>query len=183
MKYFRKGLLLVFLFALPYHLVGQVSQQDQSSIRSAREATNMISCEDYSSIKYNGYTVGELDATKGDSSNIKRLWGDYTSVEVDKIIGEYDYFYGENRFTFYDSTLTSLSIEKSNWAITVLGKKINVGDTLSELKKKFGKDLKVQYRYGYDISFSCEKIDSESLSIELNPDTNKVVAITYVVFT
>ncbi len=183
MKYFRKVLLLLFLFALPYHLVAQVSQQDQHSIRSAREATNMISCEDYSSIKYNGYTNGELDATKGDSSKIKQLWGDYTSVDVDKIIGEYDYFYGENRFTFYDSTLTSLSIKESDWAVTVLGKKINVGDTLSELKKKFGKDLKIQYNYGYDVSFSCDMIDSESFSIDLDLDTNKVVEITYVIFT
>ena len=186
-------LAIINAFFLTSGALGQTTIGDVENPMSGNPLTsqprgqNMITCNEYEAIKYNGYTIAQIAATEGAASQIQQLWGNYTSTETINIVAIAKYYYNDNRFSFRESELTGFSIQEPGWPVTVLGKNINVGDTFSELQQKFGNDLKIIHKpditADYAVSFSCDAINSEGMLVYLNAATHKVVKITYYVST
>lgn len=178
-------LLSLFVIAPGLYAQGQTGEEGKSPLQSQPRGTNMISCSEYETIKYNGYTIAQIGATDGEASQLQQLWGNYTSVETVEIVAIATYHYNDNRISFRESELTGLTIKESNWPITVVSKNINVGDTFSELQQKFGSDLKVIYKpdidSNYAVSFGCSGNDGDGLLVYFDPEINKVIEIAYFV--
>jgi hypothetical protein len=144
----------------------------------------MISCNEYEAIKYNGYTEDQINTTKGD---FQQLWGAPDSVKESTGSWSKSFHYGTIRISFntefeYTSNIT---IKSQQCPIKVLGNEIRVGDSFSELQPKFGSDLKIRYKpdinSNYVVAFGCSGNSYDGLLIYFNPETNKVVKITYFV--
>ncbi|MCP9291472.1 hypothetical protein [Gracilimonas sediminicola] len=180
-------LLIYLLFTTPsLYAQGQIGDGEESPLQTQLRGTNMISCSSYDAINYNGHTVSEIDATEGNISDLSQLYGSPSSVNDDNaIIHAYVYLYGTNRVAFREGKLTRVDIKESNWPITVLGKTIRVGDSFSEMKQKFGDDLKIIYKPSidadYSVSFGCSGNDGDGFLIDFSTTTNQVVEIVYFV--
>jgi hypothetical protein len=181
-------LLALFVIAPSLHAQNQASMERFGSdhpLASQPRGTNMISCSEYETITYNGLTIAQIEATDGEASQVQQLWGNYTSVETMDIVAIAKYYYNGNRISFRESELTGISIQEPNWPITILGKNINVGDTFTELQQRFGNNLKIIHKpdidSNYAVSFGRSGNDGDGLLVNLSPETNKVVEITYFV--
>jgi len=180
---------LFCLFLLPQIVVGENRTGDGTVAhhlnRTQPRGTNMISCEAYEAIKYNGYTIDQINATKGDSVQIKQMWGNYSSLDVVDIVEIYSYKYGSTGFSFRDSTFTGMTIRESSWPITVLGKSIRVGESFTELQQKFDESLKLLrppvISTNYSISFGCPGSDYDGLLIYFDSNNDEVTEISYFV--
>lgn len=195
MKNFKTYLVIVLasLFFFPIGASGQSSEIEGDGINSPSSnpimdqarGTNMISCNQYDSIKYNGYTISQIAATNGVASQVQQFWGSYTSVKNIDIVAITKYYYNNNRISFRESELTGISLQEPDWPIKVLDKEIRVGDSFAELQQKFGSDLKIIFKpdidTNYAVSFDCSGNDGDGLLIDLDSETNKVVKITYFV--
>ena len=160
-----------------------LAQSNESPIQSQPKGTNMISCSAYGAITYNGHTIDEVNATDGNNSSVQSLWGTFSSVEVktwEKV------FLFDNTVVAFDTEenrVTRIEINNNQWLIKVLGKEIRVGDSFSELQQKFGSDLKIRYKPdinpNYVVAFDCSGNDYDGLLVYFDPETNKVIEITY----
>jgi hypothetical protein len=180
-------LLIYLLFTTPsLYAQGQIGDGGESPLQTQLRGTNMISCSAYDAINYNGHTIGQIDATDGNASDLSQLYGTPSSVNDDNaIIHEFAYLYNTNEVTFMEGEVVRIDIRESNWPITVLGKPIRVGGSFSEMKQKFGDDLKIIYKPSidadYSVSFGCAGNDGDGLLIDFSTTTNKVVGIVYFV--
>ena len=189
MNLLKYPLLLLSLFLFSQIAFGQnrIGGDVSSSnlIQTQPKGINMISCEAYEAIKYNGYTIDQINATEGDSTLIKQMWGDYSSLEVVDIVEIYMYKYGTNGFSFRDSRFTGMTIRESSWPITVLGKSIRIGDSFTKLQQKFDECLKLLrppvISVNYSISFGCPGSDYDGLLIYFDSNTDEVTEISYFV--
>ncbi|MGM0588141.1 MAG: hypothetical protein ACQETE_07010 [Bacteroidota bacterium] len=172
-------LILSILFWAALISTNAVCQRINGVITEQPQGKNLISCSEYAAITFNGHTIEQIRATDGEASQVKQLWGDYSSVDVVDIIGEYTYYYNTNMISFLESRLGRLEINDNTWPITVLGKTIRVGDSFSELQQKFGKDIIT--RHTPLISFNCEINEYDGLLIDLDQSKNEVTRIVYFV--
>lgn len=188
-----KNLILLFCTFL---FIGIPRAQAQTEIQSEdgvenpllnqERGRNLISCNDYNAIKYNGFTLSELNATNGNSSQISQLFGSPTLVNNDNaILNEVAFIYGDNKVSFMDEEIILIKIKNPDWPLTIQGKTIKVGESFSELKQKFGEDLKILYQpsisSNYAISFNCSGNDGDGLLIDFSTTTNKVVEVMFFV--
>lgn len=177
-RYFVIALAGLFLFP-----IGATAQT--LPLTSQPKGNNIISCNAYDAITYNGHTIDEVNATEGNNSSVQSLWGTYSSVDEDENVWEKVFIYFNNAVVFNTerSRLTVIEIKDNQWAIKVLGKEIRVSDSFSELQQKFGSDLKIIYKPdinpNYAVSFNCSGNDFNGLLIDLSTETNKVVEIAY----
>lgn len=186
-----KNLLLIifslFLFAIPeVSAQTQIDGGTENPLISQERGRNMISCSSYDAIKYNNYSLADLNDTEGDSADLNSLLGSPTSVNNDNaIINEVTYYYEGNMLSFRELILRRIEINESNWPLSVTGKTINVGDSFSQMKQKFGNDLKIIYKPtiddNYTVSFNCNGNERDGLLIDFSTTTNKVVEIVYFV--
>lgn len=163
------------------HTIG--NDLGENPIQTQMRGNNIISCTHYGSIKFNGYTIDEVNATDGNNSSVQSLWGTFSSVKV--LTWQKAFLFNTNKVSFNteQKRVTRIEINNNQWPIKVLAKEIRVGDSFSELQQKFGSDLKIIYKPdidpNYAVSFDCSGNDYDGLLIDLNPETNKVVKITY----
>ncbi|MEQ8524044.1 hypothetical protein [Gracilimonas sp.] len=186
-----KNLLLtifsLLLFAIPeLSAQTQIDDGTENPLISQERGRNIISCNAYDAIKYNGHTLADLNNTEGNASDLNQLIGSPSSVNNDNaILNEVAYYYGDNKIAFMEGEVIRMEIKKSNWPLTITGKTITVGDTFSQMKQKFGNDLKIIYKPtiddNYTVSFNCNGNERDGLLINFNTATNKVVEIIYFV--
>ncbi len=181
-------ILIIYLFFTTSGLFaqGQIGDGGENPIQTQPRGTNMISCNAYNAIKYNGHTISQIEATSGNVNNLSQLYGNPSSVnDNNAIIHAYVYLYGTNRVAFREGELTRVHIKENNWPLTVLGKTVRVGDSFSEMKQKFGDNLKIIYKPSidadYSVSFGCSGNDGDGLLIDFSTTTNQVVEIVYFV--
>ena len=180
-------LFIYLLLTIPsLYAQGQIGDGGGSPLQTQPRGTNMISCSAYDAIKYNDHTISEIDATEGNIGDLSQLYGNPSSVNDDNaIIHEFAYLYSTNEVTFMEGEVVRIDIKESNWPVTVLGKTIRVGDSFSEMKQKFGDDLKIIYKPSidadYSVSFGCSGNDGDGLLIDFSTTTNQVVEIIYFV--
>lgn len=182
--------LFIYLLFITTNLYaqGQIGEEEgnQSPLQTQLLGTNMISCSAYDAIKYNDHTISQIESTSGNVNNLSQLYGNPGSVNDDNaIIHAYVFLYGTNRIAFREGELTNVHIKESNWPITVLGKTIRVGDSFSEMKQKFGDDLKIIHKPSIDadyaVSFGCSGNDGDGLLIDFSTTTHTIVDIVYFV--
>ncbi|TVR30322.1 MAG: hypothetical protein EA390_08390 [Balneolaceae bacterium] len=152
----------------------------------AQEVVNMIPCDDYEAITFNGETIDQLNATNAEPQDVQQLLGNYSSVDE---LGENRsraFNYGDNRIGFtYDvqTFVTRITITNDQWPVVIQGNTVKVGDTVASLKQAFGSDLIIaesQYRPRTFIAFGCSDKD-EGVDLEIDPETNLVAEIVYFV--
>ena len=145
---------------------------------------NIISESSYLGIKYNGSTIGQIDATNGTSEGVQQLFGDYSSLSGDPILGNKVYKFGTNLVSFYTG-LTRIEVNDSSWPVIVQGQTVKVGDSFSQLQQKFGQNLKIMFvpkiDPNYFVSFNYPRNDFDGFLININPGSHKVVSIVYFV--
>lgn len=190
MKFLTNLKYLFLLFSLftvspGLHAQGQTGDEElpENPIQTQPRGKNIFSCSAYDAITYNGQTIDEINATNGNNSSVQSLWGTFSSVEVG-LWGK-AFLFNSTKVGFNNerNRVTRIEINDNQWPIKVLGKEIRVGDPFSELQQKFGSDLKIIYKPdidpNYAVSFDCSGNDYDGLLIDLSPETNKVVKITY----
>lgn len=159
-----------------------------TSCAIGQNRTNNISCQEYQAITFNGHTIEELNATNGDPEAVKQLMGSPTNVDKDVGSRSRSFTYGSNRISFnYEFDYVSgIRIKNNQWPVNIKGHTVKVGDSVAELKQAFGSDLVVvdsQYSSNKYVFFGCENTGSEGVNIKLDPDTNIIIEISYMVFT
>jgi len=159
-----------------------------TSCAFGQNRTNNISCQEYQAINFNGHTIDELNATNGVSEPVKQFMG--TPTNVDKDIGSRSrsFTYGSNRISFnYEFDYVSgIRIKNNQWPVNIKGHTVKVGDSVAELKQAYGSDLIVvgsKYSSNKYVFFGCENTGSEGVNIKLDPDSNRIIEISYTVFT
>lgn len=157
-----------------------------SANSTAENIVNMISCEDYKAITYNGKTIEEINATNAEPQQVQQLWGTYSTFDEISDNRSRSFHYGENRVGFsYGnvSYVTRITITNNQWPVIIKGKTVRVGDSVSSLQQKFGTNLIIaqsQYRARTFVAFGCTEKD-EGVDLEIDPHTNKVKEIVYFV--
>ena len=149
-----------------------------------QQKTNIISCEEYGNITFNGITIDQINATEGTHQKVKQLLGTYTSVEEDKGSRSRSFMYGNNRigFNYEFGYVSRITIKDAQWPVKIKGHAIRVGDSEADLKQAFGSDLIVTetpYFSNNIVSFNCQGNNADGLHIHVNPETDKVVKIKY----
>jgi len=154
--------------------------------------TNNISCEEYGNITFNGATIDQINATEGDPQELQRLVGSFTSIQESDTFWERTFKQGNNTLIFnykkgnVNGHVTNILINDDRWAVKIKGHTIKVGDSVADLKQAFGSDLIVvdsKYSSNKYVFFGCENTGSEGVNIKLDPDTNRIIEISYTVFT
>jgi hypothetical protein len=152
-------------------------------IETQPRGKNIISCSAYDAITFNNYKVSQVEGTYGQATEIQELWGTYSSTSFDEVIGERIYHYNNNEITFLESDLTLIEIRSSSWPVIVMDKSVQVGDSFSDMKQKFGSSLKIVYMPSIDndyaVSFNCSGNDGDGIQISFDTTTHKVNEIIY----
>ena len=178
---------LFFLSSILPHAFGQntTNSPDLNPTETQPRGRNLISCSSYEAITYKKHTIADINATNG---NFGQLWGQPDSI-TNPASWSTTYTYGINSLSYNstDSYTQGIEILSSQWPVKVLEKEIRVGDLFSELKQKFGNNLKIIYKpainQNYLVSFNCSGNEYDGLLIYFNPNTNKVLKIRYFVNT
>ncbi|PKD43308.1 hypothetical protein [Rhodohalobacter barkolensis] len=157
-----------------------------SGLALAQDAVNIIPCDDYEAIKFNGKTIEQLNATNAESQNVQRLLGNYSSVEELSENRSRSFNYVDFRIGFtYDiqTYVTRITITSNQWPVVIQGNTVKVGDTIDSLKQAFGNDLIIgesQYVSYSFIAFRCTEKDT-GVILEIDPNTNTITEIVYFV--
>lgn len=183
--------LLLTIFVLIFLTVPEVNAQTQiddstgSPLQTQERGRNIISCDAYDSITYNGYTINQINATDGDNSSVQLLLGSYTSVDDNATSWEKLFMFGSNKVAFNTEfeRLTTIEISNSQWPVKINGKEIRVDDSFEQMKQKFGTDLKIIYKPeidpNYVVTFNCSTNDYDGILIDFNLATNQIMEIIY----
>lgn len=157
-----------------------------------QEKTNNISCNEYERISFNGATIKQLNASEGVPQKVQQVLGSYSTMEESDTFWKRTFKYGDNSILFnyergnVNGHVTNLTIINYQWPVKIKGHTIRVGDSVADLKQAFGYDLIVvdsQFSSKKYVFFGCENTGSEGVNILIDPNTNKVIEISYTVFT
>ena len=145
---------------------------------------NIITESEFSSITFNGKTITEIEATLGNDDELLNTFGSYTSKEKSDSGSYVTFNYGTTRVNYsYEFTrLVSLVITDNSWPVVVQGKTIQVGNSVQDLKNKFGNDFMIfssEYVSYLHTGFTYSGNDYNSVSLEINPETELISEITY----
>jgi hypothetical protein len=148
---------------------------------------NNIANTEYSDvIKFNNVSLRSIRATKGNLTQMRSLFGNdiqeelnYTGVYITK------YLWNENiMFGFEDETdtgneyyLISITVENPSVVVNVKNLSIRIGDD----KSKFGRAA-VFHSSSSSYNFIDADTGSASLSFRIDPLTNKVIEIKFILF-
>ena len=154
-----------------------------SSCTQGQTKKNILTTAEYINIKINGISFTQIDATKGDISKMKALFGDNMTIKTGTEPGNMISFWDDN-LGFYlhfeqngpDYALNSFTILNKNSNFTILDKTVTIGSDISELG-----DVKINSKY-LEIYFGT-KYASSALVIKFDPSTRKITEIEFVTYT
>ena len=165
-----KKIVLVLLVILFYN------QFSYSQIKS-----NVLSEAEFAQIKINDILLQDIIDTRGDYSKLKSMFGNdlqYKTYEKSFEVVEYWNNKIIARFEEDDKVLTYFRLYYPN-TITIQGKKVKIGDDASAL----GLVRTYPSSNGENhIGFVDELSYTADVTIEINPTTNKIRAIYYILF-
>jgi hypothetical protein len=152
----------------------------------AQSVVNIIPCNDYKAITFNGKTIAQINATNADPQSVQQLLGAYSSMTEPEDIRRRSFHYGDNRVGFtYDGTtyVTRITISNNQWPLVIQGITVKVGDSVTSMQQAFGSNLIIgqsQYDPEPFIAFGCSGYD-EGIVMEIDSITNKIKKIVYFV--
>ncbi len=182
---------LICVIAIPLQAQQAVDPDSSHPIYTQQKGRNTLSKAQYWGIKYNGYTISELNDLFEDEELLFDVLGQPSLMEEDSF-GNISYNFngltatyqkeGNPNFIYGFSTT-----QRSALRVTILGKTIRVGDTFEQLIQHFGEDLKIlqssSVNSTINISFGIENIFYDGLMIHVNPQTLQIIEIAYYVNT
>ena len=134
-----------------------------------------------------GATLDQIEATQGNEQALYGLFGNYSSIDNSNG-SSYVTFYYQNNTINYDyqmNWVVSIAIKSSTWPVVIKGRSIRVGDSIQDLKAKFGANFEViTPEYGSDkfSRFNFPENGYSSFNIRINPTTNKIVELKYYIY-
>ncbi|MBO6622238.1 MAG: hypothetical protein JJ892_13825 [Balneola sp.] len=161
--------------------------QAQNPLATQPHGINIISDSQYQQIKYNGYTIDQLNSVADDQELLTDIFGNLISKEISDI-GYASYTFSGLTLGYstqyeedYISGFTATS--RSALTVKVLGESIRVGDSFDLMKQKFGSDVKIKPSTlrapDYILIFDMEVNEWDGLLIYFDASTNQVKEITY----
>jgi len=155
-----------------------------SCLYSQTPNRNLISKSEFQSITFKGQTINDINATDGNPTDVRQLFGSYDSLKNREGMDRITFYYDQNSFTYYflNERVTGITIKDNSWPVRIKGNDIRIGNTLPELKQKFGSNLKTinsDYISDIVVSFNYEGNSEDGIHIYLDSNTNKVVKIKY----
>jgi hypothetical protein len=159
-----------------------------AQIAQAQDVVNMLPCDDYEAITFNGKTIEQINATEGDPQQLQQLFGSYSSVDQDGAVLSRTFHYGDNSIHFSykmgytNGHIRNLEIVNNQWSVVISGNNIKKGDSKAYLHQHFGTDLiiaETPYFSTDIVSFNCQGNSADGVHIHVNPSTNKIVKIKY----
>ncbi|NCP85253.1 MAG: hypothetical protein GW823_10260 [Bacteroidetes bacterium] len=156
-----------------------------SQILNAQVRDNLVTPLEYNQISFQVATIQQLYDSKGDKDKIISYFGSPLSQKNGNFRLSLTY---QNNLIVINTELkriTRLEINDASWTIKIKGNIFKVGDSLSKFQQLFGSSLKVIVPPNNPnkkfIGFSYSNNDFDSITIYLNPQTNKVKQILYFV--
>jgi len=150
----------------------------------AQSIANIIPCNDYKAITYNGKTIAQINATNADPQSVQQLWGSYSSIDEREDARSRSFHY-ENNKVHFDTELGHvgrIDILNNQWPVVIQSKTVRVGDSVSSLQQAFGSNLIVaqsQYSPRTFISFNCNGNEADGIHLDIDSNTNTITSITY----
>ncbi|WP_153038402.1 hypothetical protein [Balneola sp. EhC07] len=148
---------------------------------------NIISDSQYQQIKYNGYTMAQLNSIANDEELLYDIFGSPTSKNVSSF-GSINYKFTGLDLGYYaqveDPYISGITAtSRSALTVKVLGESIRVEDSFDLMKQKFGSDLKIKPSTlrapDYILIFDMEVNEWDGMLIYFDASTNQVKEITY----
>ncbi|MEQ9091923.1 MAG: hypothetical protein RIE52_12585 [Balneola sp.] len=148
---------------------------------------NIISDSQYQQIKYNGYTINQLNSIANDEQLLYDIFGHPSSKNITSF-GSINYEFADLTLGYYaqaeDPYISGFTaISRSALTVKVLGESIRVGDSFDLMKQRFGNDLKIKPSTlrapDYILIFDMEVNEWDGLLIYFDASTNQVKEITY----
>jgi hypothetical protein len=147
----------------------------------SQNKVNLLSDAEFDQIKINDIPLQSIIDTRGDYSRLKSMFGNdlqYKTYEKSFEVVEYWNNKIIARFEEDDRVLTYLKLHYPN-TITILGKKVKIGDDMSAL----GLVKTYPTSNGENhIGFIDERTFTADITIEINPITKKIRDIYYILF-
>ena len=178
---------MLLLVVANVSLAQQTDGPDPRPMTNPDPNPNVITANEFDAITYNGATLAQIEATQGNEQALYGLFGNYSSIDNSNG-SSYVTFYYQNNTINYDyqmNWVVSIAIKSSTWPVVVKGRTIRVGDSIQDLKAKFGANFEVRTsKYGPE-KFSRFNSPENSFSgffIEIDPTTNKIIRMKYFVF-
>jgi hypothetical protein len=169
-------------------LIIVISTSIISNTAFGQDGNISLACSTYENISINGHTINEINSTEGQPQSLKDLLGSYTSMNNSDSFWERTFKYDTNTLLIsYDhgynnGKMTNITINNSPWSIIVDGKLIEIGNSVTQLKNKFGDTLEVgisPYFKENFITLGCSGNDYDGWVINIDSETNKVYKIEY----
>jgi len=175
------ALIILFILSLPITIFAQLE-------------ANMLSCESFFGIEFNGASIQQLNETHGDQHQIQQLLGD--ADDIQEIVGpETTVFqFGSNRLSYSSlhNEISAFIINDANWSINIADVSIEVGMSLQQLEHVLGygnvfddlvvHDVNSQNDPVKLILIACNDYGVESFQIEINPNSLLITKISYYVY-
>lgn len=151
-----------------------------SQMSFAQFKGNKLTLDEYYSVKINDITMLDIIRTRGDYAKVKSMFGNDLQFETfDSPTSGIELSNSKIliRFEEDDKILTYLKLHYPT-TITIQGKTVKIGDDVSGLGL-----VKINTDNGkYSIYYADEETYSANFTIEVNPNTKKIVAIDYILF-
>ena len=179
-------MLLLVVANVPFvSLAQQTDGPDPRPMTNPDPNPNVITGSEFGAITYNGATIDQIEATLGNEQELAAIFGMYSLKDEDTSpVGVIYYNYGENTVG-YDpefQQISVLEIKDNTWPVVVKGRTIRVGDSIQDLKAKFGANFEVSTsKYGPEkfSGFNSPENSFSDLFIWIDPTTNQITKIKY----
>ena len=177
---------MLLLVVANVSLAQQTDGPDPRPMTNPDPNPNVITANEFGAITYNGATLDQIEATQGNEQALYGLFGNYSSKREYDDLPKISLQYQFNRIGYdYElQRITAITIKDNTWPVVVKGRSIRVGDSIQDLKAKFGANFEVSTsKYGPRkfSGFNSPENSYSDLYIKIDPATNRITEIRYYV--
>lgn len=162
-----------------------------SSPAYAQLEANMLNCDMFRSIHFNGVSIQQLHNTSGDPEQIQQLLGDADEVGGLSPFDSREFNFGANVlvYSYLHNEMVILRVKEPSWNINVAGKTIYIGMSLTQLEELLGngnvfESLITHNVQSHDttkkvIHIRCSLVGAEVFVIEIDTSSMIINTIRY----
>ena len=178
---------MLLLVVANVSLAQQTDGPDPRPMTNPDPNPNVMTGSEFLAITYNGATLAQIEATQGNEQELAAIFGTYLSKSKSDNRNYIDFYY-QNNVLGYDyefQQISVLEIKDNTWPVVVKGRSIRVGDSIQDLKAKFGANFEVRTsKYGPEkfSRFNSPENSYSGFFIEIDPTTNQIIRMKYFVF-
>ena len=177
---------MLLLIVANVSLAQQTDGPDPRPMTNPDPNPNVITGSEFGAITYNGATLDQIEATLGNEQALYGLFGNYSSKREPEGFSDVAFHYRSNMiyYSYEYQRVGIIEIKDNTWPVVVKGRSIRVGDSIQDLKAKFGANFEVSTsKYGPRkfSGFNSPENSYSDLYIKIDPATNRITEIRYYV--